>query len=430
MAGIQTFNTELEIEKTQSEYKRVRIISVLLAAGLILGTLNTYFNLFGFLSFFKFKNSAYATIIWLFLFLCYETIFLLFLKKLVIEKKVLDEKLRLIHSLMEILFPGIIMFIMTYIEQRAVYLDSPFFMIYFILIAISALQLSFRISFSTGILAALQYILLTVYCFNTIIPQNNISMNLPAMSYYARGIILLFTGYASGMVAREINQRVMNSFRQMREQQNIMNLFGQQVSKEIVEELISRKDKPGIQRINASIMFLDIRNFSSYAETRDPAEIIEFQNNIFNPIIEIINNHNGLINQFLGDGFMASFGIPIAAADHEQQAFEAGIKIIRKIKELGEKNIIPATAVGLGLHSGEVITGNIGNEIRKQYSITGTTVITAARLEQMNKEAGTQFLISREFFNKININGLKYSSLGEKIFKGFEKPVEVICIEV
>lgn len=430
MLSDSSFREELEFEKTLSEYKRIRILSILIAAGFILGFLQTYFNLFGFLSFFKYKTSAYAAIIWMFFFFNYELIFLLLLKKLIKSRQPLKESLKFIHSLIEILFPGMIMFIMTYIEQRAVYLDSPFFLIYFILIAVSALQLSFKISMSQGFLAALQYFMLTIYCYYYIAPQNNITMALPALSYYSRAIVLLFTGFASGMVAQEISNRVMSSFTQMREQQKIINLFGQQVSREIVDELIKRKDELDIQRVHAAIMFLDIRNFSSYAETKDPAEIIEFQNNIFSPLIEIISKHKGLVNQFMGDGFMASFGIPLSTGTHEQNAFEAGLEIISKLKTLAATGIIPETRVGIGLHSGEVITGNIGNDIRKQYSIAGTTVITSARLEQLNKQYGTQFLMTGDFKKKIDPKEEIIESLGEINIKGFEKPVEVMCVRV
>ena len=296
-----TFDKDLEFEKTLSEYKRIRIISTLLAVGLVLAVLNTYFNLFGFLSFFKYRSSAYATMIWMFFFLNYELIFLLLLKKYIKARKTLNETLKFVHSLIEILFPGILMYLMTNIEQRPVYLDSPFFLIYFILITISALQLSFKISFSLGLLAAIQYSGLTYYSFEYIIPANKLAISLPAMSYYARAIIMLFTGFAAGMIANEINSRVLNSFKQMTEQQKIINLFGQQVSREIVDELLLRKDHLDIKRVNATIMFLDIRNFSSYAETKDPAEIIAFQNNIFDPLIEIISKHKGLVNQLMGE---------------------------------------------------------------------------------------------------------------------------------
>lgn len=425
-----SFKKEFEFEKTLSEYKRVRIICYILAIGMAVSIVNNYLDFLDLQKFFKYKTSGYAIIIWIFFFLNYELIFLFLLKRYIKNRLTINDHVKLAHTLIEIIFPGILMFMLTIIEERAAYLDAPYFLTYFLLIAISSLQLNFRLSFFLGIVAALQYSALTYYIYNYIIPQNDLQAHMPVASYYVRAVMMIFTGAASGMIASEINNRVQSSFRQLIEKQKIINLFGQQVSREIVDELIQRKDELDVKRVNATIMFLDIRNFSTYAETKDPQEIIEFQNNIFDPLIEIISKHKGLVNQFLGDGFMASFGIPIQTANHGQNAFDAGLEIINKIKVLAEVGVIPITRVGIGIHSGEVITGNIGNDIRKQYSIAGTTVITAARLEQLNKDYRTQFLVTRDFLLNVRTNGQAVESLGEVLIKGFEKPVEVMCVKV
>lgn len=425
-----SFKNEFEFEKTLSEYKRVRIICYILAIGMAVSIVNNYLDFLDLQKFFRYKTSGYAIIIWIFFFLNYELIFLFLLKRYIKNRLTINDHVKLAHTLIEIIFPGILMFMLTIIEERAAYLDAPYFLTYFLLIAISSLQLNFRLSFFLGVVAALQYSALTYYIYNFIIPQNNLEEHMPIASYYVRAVMMIFTGAASGMIASEINNRVQSSFKQLMEKQKIINLFGQQVSREIVDELIQRKDELDVKRVNATIMFLDIRNFSTYAETKDPQEIIEFQNNIFDPLIEIISKHKGLVNQFLGDGFMASFGIPLQTADHAQNAFDAGLEIINKIKVLAEVGVIPITRVGIGIHSGEVITGNIGNDIRKQYSIAGTTVITAARLEQLNKDYRTQFLVTRDFLQNVRTKGQAVESLGEVLIKGFEKPVEVMCVKV
>ncbi len=92
---------------------------------------------------------------------------------------------------------------------------------------------------------------------------------------------------------------------------------------------------------------------------------------------------------------------------------------------LVEQGTIPPTRVGIGVHTGQVITGNIGNEIRKQYSVSGTAVIIAARLEQLNKELNTNFLISKEVYQKVKEQDLHYSIFKEIQLKGILKPVEV-----
>lgn len=424
------FIAEHNFEKTLGEYQRVRIFILLLSAGIILGLINLLLDVITLKTFFKYNSSITAILLWMFFFLNYEVIFYFLLKRYIKSKRAIPDYLKTLHSLVEILFPGVIIFMLINIEHRQVFLDSPFFFFYFILIAISALQLDFKISLAMGFFGAIQYALLTYYAYEIIMPTSDMKANAPSSIYYMRSVIMVFTGLAAGLVAREINKRIQATFAQISEKQKIINLFGQQVSKEIVDELIKRKDNLDIRRVEATIMFLDIRNFSTYAETKDPAEIIEFQNNIFNPLIEIISKHHGIVNQFLGDGFMASFGIPLSSDKHVQNAYNAGLEIINKINELGIKGVIPRTRVGIGLHCGEVITGNIGNDIRKQYSIAGTTVITSARLEQLNKQFQTQFLITRNVLEKINIDGQITESLGETAVKGFEKPVEVICVKV
>ncbi len=152
---------DLEFEKTLSEYKRVKIVCYLLSAGLVIGIINNYFDLFGLQKFFKFKTSGYATLLWLLFYLIYEIIFLFLLKRHIKAGISLREGFRLIHTLVEIIFPGILMFMLTIIEQRAVYLDAPYFLVFFLLIAISALQLSFKISITLGVIAALEYAALT-----------------------------------------------------------------------------------------------------------------------------------------------------------------------------------------------------------------------------------------------------------------------------
>lgn len=428
--SMKEFEFSLNFEKTLSEYKRIKIFVFILSVALTMSFLNYEFDIFDIKNIVKYESSNLAIVLCILFFLNYEVIFLFLIRRYIKANRSIPESFRALHSLIEILFPGILIFMLMQIEQRPVFLDSPFLFMYFILIAISALQLNFKISFLMGLCAAAQYIFLTYFAFKYLQPGADIKAVIPQNIYYLRALTLIISGIACGLIAMEINRRVENSFNQLIEKQKIISLFGQQVSKEIVDELIKRKDEFNIQRSFATIMFLDIRNFSSYAETKDPAEIIEFQNNIFNPLIEIITKHHGIVNQFLGDGFMASFGIPLSTEKHVQNAFNAGLEIIIKINELGDKDVIPKTKVGIGLHCGEVITGNIGNNIRKQYSIAGTTVITSARVEQLNKQFKTQYLITRDVLEHIELNGQKTESLGETAVKGFERPVEIICVIV
>ncbi len=175
-------------------------------------------------------------------------------------------------------------------------------------------------------------------------------------------------------------------------------------------------------------MFLDIRNFTLMADHQSPEETIEFQNAIFDPLIRIIEKNNGIIHQILGDGFMASFGIAVKNENHANDSYQAGIEIIEAIDHLKMEENGDSTKVGIGLHCGEVVTGNIGNEIRKQFSIAGKNVIMASRIEQLNKEFKTQFLISKQIADLLDSKS-ELSDFGLVKLKGIDEKVNVFNVE-
>lgn len=143
-------------------------------------------------------------------------------------------------------------------------------------------------------------------------------------------------------------------------------------------------------------------------------------------MIDIVQTHKGVINQFLGDGFMATFGAPVAIDNSSQEATEAALEIIDKIQSEYLKKVIPKTRIGIGLHYDEAVTGNIGSAVRKQYSITGKVVIMASRIEQLNKKYGTTLLISKEVYTQLNnTTQNRFEWLETAKIKGSEKLVSL-----
>jgi len=207
--------------------------------------------------------------------------------------------------------------------------------------------------------------------------------------------------------------------------EKIEALFGQQVSKEIVKELVKIEGDIDSKLYDVTIMFLDIRDFTVFADSRAPEEVASFQNEVFGELIEIVKNHKGITNQILGDGIMAVFGAPVATNIHAANAVAAGYAILNKVKELAEVGKIPKIRIGIGLHSGKVIAGNIGNTYRKQYSLTGTTVIISSRIEQLNKVYKSQFLVSEKVYQEVKNNGFPITPIGEVKLKGIEQAVSI-----
>ncbi|WP_281612759.1 adenylate/guanylate cyclase domain-containing protein [Flammeovirga sp. SubArs3] len=205
----------------------------------------------------------------------------------------------------------------------------------------------------------------------------------------------------------------------------IEGLFGQQVSREIAAEMIDSEKEIESKQYSATIMFLDIRDFTLLADSRPPSEVAHIQNEVFSALIDIIRVHHGNVLQLLGDGLMAVFGAPRANTTHAQDAVNASFDILDKIKHLSEIGHIPKIRVGIGLNTGDIVAGNLGNDTRKSYSITGKNVIIAARIEPLNKKYNSQLLISESVYTEINSTEIETEELGHIPLKGIELPVNV-----
>lgn len=211
-------------------------------------------------------------------------------------------------------------------------------------------------------------------------------------------------------------------------ERRISTLLNQQVSHAVAQELLSEDSGTSISQKFVCVMFLDIRGFTPFAESRTPEDIIQYQNDVFGFMIEIIEKNHGIINQFLGDGFMATFGAPVSSGNDCENAYQASVAIVNKLEELNASNKIPHTKVGIGLHAGPVVAGNVGTEERKQYSITGNTVILASRIEQLNKQFNTQLIISEDVYKHLNERDGLETNYEDVVVKGRSEPIRVLKV--
>lgn len=426
---MRKFETDLLFETTKSEEKRVRILLGVL--GLILfGGLGSYtFARQIMLTVFASADSYLYLLISVVLFAAYEGLYFILIRRFIQQGKSIPRPLYFGNIVVESFLPTAGLLILSILEERAAFLDSPVVLIYFLFIILSALRLDFKLSVFSGLIAAIQYTFLSIYLLEFVHPMSNHPISLPPFTYYIRGPILLGAGVMTGFVASEIKRKVFLSYQQEQEKQKIFNLLGQHVSNEVAEKLIGTNTHLVPTKAVASILFLDIRNFSNFAEDKTPEEIIAFQNNVFNPLIEIVNSQNGVIHQFFGDGFLATFGIPVPDENHGQKALDASLLMLEKVRTLGESGTIPKIRIGIGLHRGEIVAGNIGNEIKSQYSVSGRNVILAARLEQLNKQFGSQFLVTQAFLSGLSEAAPETESVGKVNVKGFEEAIEVFKVE-
>ena len=293
-------------------------------------------------------------------------------------------------------------FIVEYSGQTVI-LISPATLTYFLFIVLSTLRLNFRLSVFTGALAAVEFVAVSVY-YSTVFsnqPVDRFHPDLTGMQYLGQGVILFISGIAAGFVADLIKKKIRVSWQHMKEKNEVIDLFGQQISPQIAGSILEKKQELSGTRKNVCVMFLDIRNFTPFVESHSPEEVVDYLNSLFSFMIDSVQRYDGVINQFLGDGFMATFGAPVSEGNISEKAVRASIDIIQKIKQENKAGKIPPTKIGIGLHYGEAVIGNIGSSARKQYSITGNVVIMASRIEQLNKRWHSQLVISHEVFSQL-----------------------------
>ncbi|HWW77008.1 MAG TPA: adenylate/guanylate cyclase domain-containing protein, partial [Pyrinomonadaceae bacterium] len=215
------------------------------------------------------------------------------------------------------------------------------------------------------------------------------------------------------------------SFEQAEERERVVSTFGQHVSPEVVEKLLEKRTGPGGEKRNVCVMFLDIRNFTGFAEARSPEEVVEYLESLFGFMIEIVNRRRGIINKFLGDGFMAVFGAPVSDGRDCHNAVAAAREILERLeREVAEGNVLP-TGVRIGLHAGEAVTGSIGSQLRREYTVIGDVVNLASRIEQLNKRFGSSLLISETVWDAAREELTGATPMGRVLVKGRECSIAV-----
>lgn len=211
------------------------------------------------------------------------------------------------------------------------------------------------------------------------------------------------------------------------QQRKLLHTFA---SKEVADLLMADGFSLGGKRIDASIMFTDVRSFTTLSEKSNPADTIELLNDYFASIFEPIARHGGIVNQIIGDGLMALFGIARKNEDHREQAVRAGLDMLDALKSFNERQAAAGKIqikIGIGIASGSVIAGYAGTQHRATYTCVGDTVNLAARIEAYTKEAGKPILFEAETRAGLP-ESLPVESLGEVVFKGKTVPIQVFTV--
>ena len=211
----------------------------------------------------------------------------------------------------------------------------------------------------------------------------------------------------------------------------IKDSFGQYVTPEIVDMILENPDNQWMKglKVEATVLFVDIRGFTGLAEEKEPEIVIEMLNDHFTRITDIVIRHGGHLNKFVGDEAMIVFGTPAPNLQHAEAAVRAALDIQEEIARIDRKKKMGDVSfeVGIGINSGEIVAGNLGSPKRMEYTVIGDNVNVASRLTSLAKSG--EILISKQTYESIEDNSrLKVTKRGKVSVKG--KKVEITIFNV
>ena len=217
-----------------------------------------------------------------------------------------------------------------------------------------------------------------------------------------------------------------------RERARLRQIFSRYVTDEVVEKLLASGKFPdlGGEAFQVTVLFSDIRNFTTISENLGPHQVVEMLNTYFSRACEPILAQGGTVDKFIGDAVMAVFGAPVPYPDHARRALAAALGLAQQAREFRawmcerfSDRELPEFAVGIGLHTGEAIVGNIGSTKRLEFTAIGDTVNAASRLESLTKELGWTIVASRSTIEAAP--GVLTGRQETRTVKGRKEPLQV-----
>lgn len=327
---------------------------------------------------------------------------------------------RYVGALIETSFPTVVLILQigSMGPERALGFVLPF--TYFIFIIISTLRLDFALSAFTGAVAAGE-LLATALIY---LPAASEGQEGELYVHFARSAVILICGVLAGAVGVQLRRQFAASIAAATARDRVTDLFGQHVSPQVVERLMKEGSAEPRDLHEVAVMFVDFRGFTSAAQSRSPQDVVTRLDGAFAVLVDILERHGGIVNKFLGDGFLALFGAPFPSEQAASQAVAAAREMLAAMEAINAGSDWPLR-IGIGVHVGEVVAGSIGSPRRKEYTVIGDTVNFASRLEALNKELGSQLVISSQVHAALGEAGQDAVSCGPITVRGYDHAVEM-----
>lgn len=213
----------------------------------------------------------------------------------------------------------------------------------------------------------------------------------------------------------------------LEERERIRDVFGKVVDPGVRDLLIGGALRLGGERREATVLFTDLQGFTSLSESREPEEVVALLNDYFRDMTERIRANGGMVNKFIGDAIMAVFGAPVPDENHAANAVRAATEMLALDSRYHGQNLVTR----IGVHTGELLAGNIGSDERMEYTVIGDTVNTASRLESACKSLKLKLLVSESTMQRLPENlaqSLGLEPVAKVRLKGRERPVSVFTV--
>ena len=220
------------------------------------------------------------------------------------------------------------------------------------------------------------------------------------------------------------------------QREQLMGLFSSYVDPAVAETIWQRRTELSLggEEHVATVMFTDIRGFTALSANQPPALVLSWLNRYVVAMDEVIREHGGFLNKFIGDGLMIIFGLPLGHGSREdaRRALEASLAMLERVERLNDERVsnphLPHLRIGIGIHTGSLMAGSIGSANRQEYSVIGETVNLASRLESLNKKFGTEILMSEATMSLVADLFPNLEPLGETPVAGLQEPVPVYTL--
>jgi adenylate cyclase len=231
------------------------------------------------------------------------------------------------------------------------------------------------------------------------------------------GVIRSFYTFTLGLIASLVYRYRIEE----KEKRKIKGIFSRYYSRELLEKVLVTPPVLGGERVSCTVIFADIRNFTTYAEKNEPEEVARRLNALLTEMVEVVFHYQGRIDKYIGDCIMAVFGSPIHLKNHAVNACRAAKDMVKMASECGFK-------IGAGMNSGDVISGNFGSPMRMEFTVIGDNVNLASRLESATKDLGVPIVISEATYQlamREKPADLVFRSLGKVKVKGKAEEISV-----